>query len=234
MPFQTSRGPRLPTLRSKPRPPDTLSEPQIVLAALDLIRRQGADRFSMRLLAKELGVTPMAIYYYVGNKDALFERLGDAVLARVPRPVPSGVNWREELKACAICGWQLLSEYPGLSAQIVKRPPTQQRDELTRYGVSILVAAGFEANSAYPAIATCNAFMFGMIGAQAHVERTRGNGRRVRPEASPVVAAIDVRFLVEWGLDAVLSGLGQQLVRRRSSAARVPAPKRARRAALKA
>jgi AcrR family transcriptional regulator len=40
---------------------DALSDEHIVTTALQLIRRDGAERLSMRKLAKELGVTPMAI-----------------------------------------------------------------------------------------------------------------------------------------------------------------------------
>ena len=40
-------------------------------AALRLAGRVGFDDLSMRGLAEELDVTPMAIYYHVGNKKAL-------------------------------------------------------------------------------------------------------------------------------------------------------------------
>ena len=207
-----------------------MSDQQIVLTALELVRRNGAEKLSMRQLAKEFDVTPMAIYHYFGNKESLFERLGDAVLARVPRPAPSGVYWREELVACAMCGWQLLSEYPGLSGYIIQRPPTQQLQELTNYGVSVLVAAGFDVESAYPAIVTCNALMFGMIGMQAHTERGRRKGRKTG--TAPTLTQADVRNMVEWGLDAFMSGLSVKLTSRgRASAER---SKRPRRVALKA
>jgi AcrR family transcriptional regulator len=159
-----------------------LNDRQIVLKALELVRRHGAEKLSMRQLAKEFDVTPMALYHYFPNKESLFERLGDAVLARVPRPAPSGTRWREELIACAVCGWELLSEYPGLSGYIIQRPPTEQLQELTRYGVSVLAAAGFDVEAAYPAIVTCNAFMFGMIGMQAHSERGRRKGKEIRAQ----------------------------------------------------
>jgi AcrR family transcriptional regulator len=176
----------------------------------------------MRQLAKEFDVTPMALYHYFPNKESLFERLGDAVLARVPRPAPSGTRWREELIECAVCGWELLSEYPGLSAYIIQRPPTQQLEELTRYGVSVLAAAGFDVASAYPAIVTCNAFMFGMIGMQAHSER--GHGRGKKSGQANMLTHADVRKLVEWGLDAFMSGLSVKLSQRRRVSAE---PKRA-------
>lgn len=186
----------------------------------------------MRQLAKEFDVTPMAIYHYFPNKESLFERLGDAVLARVPRPAPSGVQWRAELVACAMCGWQLLSEYPGLSGYIIQRPPTQQLQELTSYGVSVLVAAGFDVDSAYPAIVSCNALMFGMIGMQAHTERGRrkGNGKARKPFPGTTLTQSDVRRLVEWGLDAFMSGLNVKLTSRGRASAE--GSKRTRRVAL--
>lgn len=220
---------RLTTRKNKPRTPDTLSEQQIVLTALELVRRHGAEKLSMRQLAKEFDVTPMAIYHYFGNKESLFERLGDAVLARVPRPAPSGIDWRDELVACALCGWQLLSEYPGLSGYIIQRPPTQQLQELTSYGVSVLVAAGFDVESAYPAIVTCNALMFGMIGMQAHTERGRRNPKAKGRKAgsATTLTQSDVRRMVEWGLDAFMSGLNVKLTSRgRVAAERNKRPRR--------
>jgi AcrR family transcriptional regulator len=53
-----------------------LSDEQIVLAALELVRRRGAEKLSMRQRAKHFDVTPMAIYHYSDNKESLFERLG--------------------------------------------------------------------------------------------------------------------------------------------------------------
>lgn len=219
----------LATRKNKPRALEPLSDQQIVLAALELVRRHGAESLSMRQLAKQFEVTPMAIYHYFGNKETLFERIGDAVLARVPRPAPSGVHWRQELVACAICGWELLSEYPGLSAYIVQRPPTQQLEELTRYGVSVLVAAGFDAAAAYCAIVNCNAYMFGMIAMQAHTE----NGRRKRKQVHPTspLTHSDVRKLVEWGLDVFMSGLSVKLSKKRVVA---EPPRRSRRPSSKA
>jgi AcrR family transcriptional regulator len=197
-------------LKRKRREHETLSDQRIVDAALALIRRAGADRFSMRSLAKELGVTPMAVYYYVGNKDSLFERVADAVLARVPRPQPSGHNWREELKATAVAGFKLLSEYPGLSAQIVKRPPTKQTEELAKYGIAVLMAAGFDPAVAARATVVCQTFMFGMIGLQAQLERAQKRKRKASPSEA-WLETVDAQGLVEFGLDTLSSGLRESL-----------------------
>jgi AcrR family transcriptional regulator len=194
-------------------------------ASLELIRRDGADRFSMRKLAKVLGVTPMAVYYYVSSKDVLFERVADAVLAQIPRPEPSGRDWRAELKATALHGFRLLSQYPGLSGEIVKNPPTQQTEQLSLYSISVMVAAGVDAAAAARATTICQSFMFGMIGLQAQCERVKK--KKLRSTRAAYLAQIDVQALAESGVDALLTGLETQLARlprskssRGSSAAR--------------
>jgi AcrR family transcriptional regulator len=218
-PGTDNRGPALSPAKKKRREHEALSDQQILDASLELIRRDGADRFSMRKLAKALGVTPMAVYYYVSGKDALFELVADAVLAQVAKPAPTGRDWRGELKACAMSGFHLLSQYPGLSGQIVKRPPTKQTEELARYGIEILMAAGIDCNRATLATTLCQAFMFGMIGLQAQTERAQKKKRRSGASAM-YLERVDVQRLAELGFDALLAGLEQRF----TSAAPVAAP----------
>lgn len=210
----------LKTAKRKHREQAQLSDEQIVATALELVRHEGAERLSMRKLARELGVTPMAIYYYVPNKDALFERLSDAVLARIPRPEPSGSAWRDELAAYVLRGWQLFLEYPGLSNQLVRRPPSAESDALSRYAVSILVAAGFERSTAALAITSYHAFIVGVIGLQAQLEQ-RPRRKRRASESTSYLQQLDLRVLVDFGIDTLLTGLDEQL----RAAKRKPASK---------
>ncbi|HET6336626.1 MAG TPA: TetR family transcriptional regulator [Polyangiales bacterium] len=211
--------------KRKRREQDALSDQQIVDSSLELIRRDGADRFSMRKLAKELGVTPMAVYYYVSSKDALFERVADEVLSRVPRPAPSGRDWRSELKATALHGFRLLSQYPGLSGQIIKRPPTKQTEELARYGIEVMVAAGVDANVAPLATMVCQSFMFGMIGLQAQCERAQKKKTK-RSAGATYLEQVDVQGLAEFGFNALLAGLDEQMARAPRTKSRASAPSR--------
>ena len=61
----------------------SLSRTRIVDAALAMIDRDGVDAFSMRLLAAELGVTPMALYNHVGGKLELLRSVAGQVLAEM-------------------------------------------------------------------------------------------------------------------------------------------------------
>lgn len=199
------------TSKTARRVSEGLSPAQIVNAALDMIRRDGADQFSMRQLAKELGVTPMAVYHYFGNKEALLEQVADAVLALIPRPTPSGKDWRGELRASSIEGFRLLSQYPGLSGYIVQRPPGAQSDELTRYGTAILVAAGFEPAASTLAVVTLQAYMFGMIAVQAQLELRLRNASSHTSTGPSRHAPVDVTSWAEYGVDALLTGLAEKL-----------------------
>jgi AcrR family transcriptional regulator len=212
-------------VKTKLREPEPLSEQQIIGAALQLIRRDGADRLSMRKLAKLLNVTPMAIYYYVPNKEALFGRISDAVLSQVARPAPSGSHWQDELRNYAHA-WQLLLEYPGLSGQLAKRPPTAQNEELARYGVSILLAAGFDASTAALAITSYHAFMLGVIGMDARFGQRAARRKGRSATAEQCWNQLDFRELVDFGVESILSGLSERLAnttrarKKRAAAAR--------------
>jgi TetR/AcrR family tetracycline transcriptional repressor len=60
-------------------PDEPLSRERIVSTALALVDREGLGSLSMRRLATELGVDPMAIYYYLPNKAALEYAIVEAV-----------------------------------------------------------------------------------------------------------------------------------------------------------
>ena len=68
-----------PVARRRGRPALGRSTPlehdEILGCALELVRSEGGDALSMRRLARELGVSPMALYYYFPDKTALMAGL---------------------------------------------------------------------------------------------------------------------------------------------------------------
>jgi Transcriptional regulator len=58
----------------------SLSAETIVEAAIALLDEEGLDRFSMRNLARRLGVYPTALYWYVNSREALIRELIEAIL----------------------------------------------------------------------------------------------------------------------------------------------------------
>ena len=75
-----------------------LSRDAVVDAALAIAQQDGLDALSLRRLAKELGVTPMALYWHFADKEALEAALGERLFASVVLPAPER-SWRQELHA---------------------------------------------------------------------------------------------------------------------------------------
>lgn len=98
-----------------------LSRVRILTAAVDVADRDGWDAVSMRRLAQELGVVPMAMYKHVADKDELRAGMIDAVIAEYPVP-DSRLGWREAFVA-RIRGARLaLGRHPWMRQAIEQSP----------------------------------------------------------------------------------------------------------------
>ena len=61
-------------------PRKTLTRAAVTAAAVDLADREGLDAVSMRRLAQELDVVPMAIYKHLADKEDLLDAMVDRVI----------------------------------------------------------------------------------------------------------------------------------------------------------
>lgn len=75
-----------------------LNRAHVLATAMRLADAAGLDQLSMRALATELGVVPMALYKHVANKDELLDGMVDLVWAEVQTP-EIGAPWRESMRA---------------------------------------------------------------------------------------------------------------------------------------
>jgi AcrR family transcriptional regulator len=60
-----------------------LNRQRIVRTAVALADEGGVDSISMRKIAEELDVVPMALYRHVANKDEMLDAMVDAVVAEI-------------------------------------------------------------------------------------------------------------------------------------------------------
>src|SRR4051794_21855243 len=74
-----------------------LNRARVLAAALALADEAGLDGFSMRGLATDLGVVPMALYKHVANKDELLDGMVDLVFAEIASPTV-GADWKAEMR----------------------------------------------------------------------------------------------------------------------------------------
>lgn len=89
---------------------ERLNRDRVLQAAVSLADEGGVDALSMRKLAEQLGVVPMALYKHVTDKDELLDGMVDLVFAEVE--VPSGVGWRTAMRARAISMREALRRHP--------------------------------------------------------------------------------------------------------------------------
>ncbi|MEU3654829.1 TetR/AcrR family transcriptional regulator C-terminal domain-containing protein [Streptomyces sp. NPDC032161] len=80
--------------------PAGLDRERIVAASVRLLDAEGLDKFSMRRLAAELGVTAMSLYWYVDTKDDLLELALDSVHSEI-RPPHEDAHWHDRLRELA-------------------------------------------------------------------------------------------------------------------------------------
>jgi AcrR family transcriptional regulator len=102
-----------------------LSREFIVATALALIDREGLKALSMRRLGAELGVDPMAVYYYLPNKSALFDGLVEAIYAEVDvGAMPTAGSWRVKIEWFMRRLRDVLRRHPHALPVVGTRPAT--------------------------------------------------------------------------------------------------------------
>ncbi|MGZ8606793.1 MAG: TetR/AcrR family transcriptional regulator, partial [Actinomycetota bacterium] len=66
---------------------EPLSRDRILRTAVALADEGGVESISMRRIAQELGVVPMALYKHVANKDELLDGMIDVVVSEIDPPL---------------------------------------------------------------------------------------------------------------------------------------------------
>jgi len=203
----------------------TLSRDRLVLEALTLLDRHGAEAFSLRRLAEHLGVTPMAIYNHVSGKRDLLQAVAEHVVGGVSYP-STGKDWQDIIRRCFRSLRRACLAHPGAvplveSAEVL--PAAIFRPlEIT---LTVLEGAGLSPRAALRAYFLLVTFTLGQASHQI-----RGWGRGVDPGAAvddgrlsrerfpATVRAIgpepwDFDGSFEFGLSVILAGLDAQRAR---------------------
>ena len=89
---------------------ERLNRTRVLHTAVALADQVGFDGLSMRRLADQLGVVPMALYKHVADKDELLDGMVDLVFAEVE--VPAGVAWKTAMRVRATSMRDALRRHP--------------------------------------------------------------------------------------------------------------------------
>jgi AcrR family transcriptional regulator len=200
---------------------EPLARQRIVDAAIRVIDAEGLEALSMRRLGAELGVNPMAAYYHVPNKAALYDLVLEAVMAGVDTSgIDATAPLAEQTKQAARAYRAAILRHPHtipvLAARSVRSAAALRPVEPF---LGILFAAGLTADEALAAVdAIAQYILGGVVGYYHHmVDSEVGEQREFEaldvaefPHMSRVLAeghyaGFDAEF--EFGLDAIVRGL---------------------------
>jgi AcrR family transcriptional regulator len=209
-----------------------LNRDRVLRAAVDLADRTGLDALSMRNLAQDLGVVPMALYKHVANKDELLDGMLDTVIAAIT-PVPGdpaspGDGWKDAVRQRILGARQALRRHSWAWRLIHSRTdPTPAMLAYLDSVIGLFLAGGFSADQTHHIVHALGTRMLGytqdlfvdsqptppeaqLAMAQAMAGRFPSLAAMAmaaaHDESSVVGAGCDDQFEFEFALDLLLDG----------------------------
>ena len=126
-----------------------LSQDAIVERALAIADAEGLDAVTVRRIAQDFGVTPMALYWHVRNKDELLAAMGDSFYTGIWPAVASGGAWERQLRGVVQGLVDALRVHP--ASATLAMPRALACDEgriLAEHTLDLLRNAGFSVTEA--------------------------------------------------------------------------------------
>jgi len=126
-----------------------LSKRAVTERALKLADADGLDALTIRKLAHDLGVTPMALYWHFRSKEDLLEGVAEQVWGEIEVRVDPSVPWPVQLQRGLESLISVLRAHPAAPQLLLeheKRNEAAQR--ATEAALEILYSAGFDAEQA--------------------------------------------------------------------------------------
>jgi TetR/AcrR family transcriptional regulator, tetracycline repressor protein len=121
----------------------------VVDRALALIDAEGLDALTIRRLAVELGVTPMALYWHFSDKDELLDALAEHLFGQVQLSEPEAGPWDRELRVALAAFMTVLRPHPAAAGLARARILSSRAGlALAERVLGLLDEAGFSAEEA--------------------------------------------------------------------------------------
>jgi TetR/AcrR family tetracycline transcriptional repressor len=204
-----------------------LSKQVVVERGLALADAEGLDALTIRRLATELGVTPMALYWHFRNKEELLAGLGDQVWRELDTDVELDAPWHEQMRALLESLLHVLRSHPAAS-QLILEGEKQSDAALvaSETALAILRRGGFDAEQAAEIarsalwtglmLVMSEGFKPGLTDAERTEEQRRARVRlALLPpdrfprlvEAAVPMSSCDADFHYKFGVDLFVSGV---------------------------
>jgi TetR/AcrR family tetracycline transcriptional repressor len=121
-----------------------LSQAAVVERALALGDAEGLEGLTIRRLAQELGVTPMALYWHFRGKEELLAGLAERIWSEIDTDVDTSATWPDQLRGLLESLVGVLRAHPCASQLLVgseKQSPSALR--ATETTLEVLRLGGF-------------------------------------------------------------------------------------------
>ncbi|WFE98826.1 TetR/AcrR family transcriptional regulator C-terminal domain-containing protein [Micromonospora sp. WMMD964] len=215
-----------------PRTP--LSRDRVLRAAVALADEAGIESLSMRNLAQDLGVVPMALYKHVANKDELLDGMIDVVVGEIGESEP-GADWKRAIRGRILSAREVLQRHPWAPLAIESR--NMATPAILAYLDSMIGtfrAGGFSVDLTHHVMHAMGSRILGFSQELFDADRRAGRSGRTDPtpptalppevaarfphvaeiaaaashdDASVVGQGCDDRFEFEFALDLLLDGV---------------------------
>ena len=210
------------------RPREPLSRERILRTAVALADEGGVESASMRKIAQELDVVPMALYRHVADKDELFDGMIDVVVGEIDPPV-DGADWKTTIRARILSARGALLRHPWASRVMESRTePTPTVLAYMDSMIGMFRAGGFSMDLTHHAMHTMGSRLMGFTqelfndsgDADTELEPEMYEAMAatypsiyalyltvVHDDSSVVGPGCDDQFEFEFALDLMLDGL---------------------------
>jgi AcrR family transcriptional regulator len=187
-----------------------LNRERVLQAAIAIADTAGIGALTIRSLAHELGVKPMAIYYHVANKDEILDGIVDLVFGEIELPEADG-DWRSELVRRASSARRVLSRHHwaiGLMESRKSPGPATLRHHDAVLGT--LRKAGFTVEMTAHAYALLDSYVYGCArqeaalpfsGADTAAEVAEPMMQQFPADAYPHLVEMATEYILQPGYD---------------------------------
>ena len=205
-----------------------LTRAAVVDRAMQLADSAGLDALTIRKLAQELGVTPMALYWHFRSKDELLEGLAERVWSEIDIDIDHEAPWPDQLRGLLKSLLQVLRAHPAAPALLLH---SEKQNEYflraTETTLDVLRNAGFDpryaSEIARSTLWTGIALVMGEAGITSLDADDRTEMQRMKQVvfatlptaryprlvecAEPMTACDDPDFHYELGIDVFIAGV---------------------------
>jgi AcrR family transcriptional regulator len=222
----------------------TLTPRTVVERALALAEAGGLKAVTIRRLARELGVTPMALYWHFRSKDELLDGMAASIFEEVDLTVDASAAWQEQLRELLGSMLGVLRAHPSSAILLSTRTASSEGSlRATEVVLDVLRRGGFSPAEATQIARHAVSTVVNLVSGEPGVVAREESGemidaqRRARlfleslpPEryprlveaAVPLSEGVDPDAYFAFGLDLLLAGIEAMAARKRQGPDQLP------------